>query len=72
MSHLKIYKRMKTYKIKIMLVTNVCSSNGKYLTFMLHELLNITVLSQVTFPLYWTIAFVLMLDDRARESALLT
>ena len=50
----------------------VCSSNGKYRTFILHELLKMTVLNHVTFPLYLTIKFVLILEVLANESALFT
>jgi hypothetical protein len=39
---------------------------------MLQELLNMTVDSQVTLPLCFTMAFVDMLDILAQESALLT
>jgi len=49
-----------------------CSSKGKNLTLMLHELLMITVESQVTFPLNLTMAFVEILDILAHVSALLT
>ena len=58
--------------IKVLININICSSNGKYLILIPQELLKIAVLIHETLPLKYTIAFVLMLDSLANESALFT
>jgi len=54
------------------IMSQICSSNGKYLTFILQELLNITVDNHVTLPLFCNMAFVDILEDLAHTSALFT
>lgn len=68
---------LQNLKIKIQLFilisfSYVCSSNGKYFTEMLHELLNMAIVKSETFPLSSITAFVLILAKVANESALFT